>query len=170
MNPVPMHGDLQIDQDLRFSRREWRTQHIGWLTMVLFVIAATLGLMGRGTFSHVRERTADERLGVDYHRVTRHSAPDVLFVELAPTAVTNGTVQLWFDRKFIQGRTVESIAPEPERSSASGDRIIYEFHIADPTRATVIAFHMQPDEMWRQPSGVGLVGGDSVRVAQFVLP
>ncbi len=170
MDPVPMHGDLQIDQDLDFSRREWRIQRVGWLVMLLFIVAASVGLLGAGPLSAGSARTADGRLGIEHHRVARHSAPDLLRFDIAPEAAVNGTVRLWLDRTYVQGRTIKVIAPEPERSSVSANRIIYEFRIGDPSSRTIIAFRTEPDDMWRQKGAAGLVGGDSLRFGQIVLP
>lgn len=169
MEPVPQHGDLQINQDLSFSRREWRWQHFGWMGMLLLILAAMLGVFGRGWVSETQARTPDDHLAIRYERVARHGAEEILEVDLAPAAVQEGVVRVWLDRRFVQARTIESIAPEPERSTAAGDRIIYEF-AADPTQPTRIAFHMNPDDIGRQSGHIGLVGGDSLRVAQIVLP
>jgi len=170
MKTVPLHGDLQIDQDLRFSKREWRTQHAGWLLMLILIAAAALGLFGHGPLASRHAQTPDGRLKLDYDAVARHSAPDILRIEIAADAVSDGTVSIWFDRAYIHARTVESISPEPALSGTSGDRIAYEFRIADRTQAAIIAFHTSPRDMGRQRGAAGLVGGDSLRFSQIVLP
>lgn len=170
MNDVPLHGDLQIDQDLAFSHREWRVQRLGWLLMVLFIVGAAAGLFGGGPLSMARTGTADGRLAIEYDRIARHEGPDLLRLEIAPEAVINGTVRLWFDRAYILDRTIASISPEPERSGAADNRLVFEFHVADPARRTLIEFHTKPGAIWRQSGSAGLVGGDSLRFSQFILP
>ena len=122
------------------------------------------------TIASRQGRTADARLRIEYERVGRHSAPDLLRLEIAPAAATDSSVRVWFDRAYIHGRSIESIAPEPEQLTASGDRIIYEFRLADPTQRAVIAFETNPRDMGRQRAAVGLVGGDSLRFTQLILP
>ena len=134
MNDIPLHGDLQIDQDLAFSRREWRAQHIGWLLMVLFIIAASLGVFGRGPLSKAHVRTPDGRLGVEYQRVAHHQGPDLLRVEVQPDAIREDTVRIWFDRVYMEDRLVESVSPVPDRTVTDGDRIVYAFLVGDRTR------------------------------------
>ena len=170
MNSVPMHGDLQIDQDLRFSQREWRTQKAGWLVMLLLILAALLGVFGRGPLSPQQAVTANGRLILAYDRVARHSATDVLRLAIAPTAVSGDTVSIWFDRAYMHARAIESISPEPQGFSSSGDRIVYRFRVDDPARPAVIAFLTNPRDIGRRRGSAGIVGGDSLRFAQFILP
>ena len=170
MDTVPLHGDLQINQDLRFSRREWRTQHVGWVVMLLFILAAALGAFGRGPLATRQAQSGNGSLDIEYAKVARHSAPDILRVEVAPEAIASGMVTIWFDRTWVHGRSVESISPEPEQSSAGGDRITYEFRIADPTRPAILAFETRPRDMGRQAAAIGIAGGDSLRFTQIVLP
>ena len=44
-------GDLEIDQDLRFQKREWAFERASWVVMALVVLAGLLGLLGRGPMS-----------------------------------------------------------------------------------------------------------------------
>jgi hypothetical protein len=170
MEKVPLHGDLQIDQDLAFSRREWRVQHIGWLLMVVLIAAASLGLFGRGPLSNAHVQTADGRLGIAYQRVAHHQASDLLGLDVRPNATGDDTVRVWFDRAYMQHRIVESISPEPERTATDGERIVYAFHLSDRTRPARIVFRTRPDALWVQPARAGIIGGDSLRYRQIVLP
>ena len=170
MEKVPLHGDLQIDQDLAFSRREWRVQHIGWLLMVVFIAAASLGVFGRGALSKANVRSADGHLDVEYQRVARHQGPDLLRVEVRPDALREDTLRIWFDRAYMEDRVVESVSPVPERTVTDGDRIVYAFLVADRTRPTRIVLRTKPDALWAQPARAGIIGGDSLRYRQIVLP
>jgi hypothetical protein len=170
MDEIPLHGDLQIDQDLAFSRREWRVQHIGWLLMVVFIVAASVGAFGRGPLSSAQVRTADGRLGIEYQRIAHRQGPDLLQVDVRPDAAAEDTVRIWFDRDYMQDRIIESISPEPERTTTDGDRIVYAFHVPDRTRTARIVLRTRPDVLWAQPASAGIIGGDSLRYRQIVLP
>ncbi len=41
-------GDLEIDQDLAFERRQWSVQRVGWGVGALIIVAALLGCSAPG--------------------------------------------------------------------------------------------------------------------------
>jgi hypothetical protein len=45
---VQRHGDLEIQEDLPFQRREWLVERVAWGVMALLIVAALLGLFGTG--------------------------------------------------------------------------------------------------------------------------
>ncbi len=48
MPNVPRVGDLQINQDLDYQRREWTIQRVGWVVIGLIVCAAAPWASGPG--------------------------------------------------------------------------------------------------------------------------
>jgi hypothetical protein len=42
-------GNLEINQDLRFQRRMWAVQRIGWAVMALIVLVGLVGVVRDGT-------------------------------------------------------------------------------------------------------------------------
>lgn len=62
MEPIRRVGELEIEEDLDFQRRMWRLQQIGWALLVLVVVAALLGLFGKGPLS----RAVASRVGVPF--------------------------------------------------------------------------------------------------------
>ena len=56
------HGDLEIDEDLPFQRREWFAERVAWAVMALLIAAALLGLFGTGPDRRRRGRTALARV------------------------------------------------------------------------------------------------------------
>jgi hypothetical protein len=65
-------GDLVIEQDLRFQRRTWVAQRVGWGVIACVLVAALLGLLGSGPFA---SRTLDSTQGgfrLEYELFLRH--------------------------------------------------------------------------------------------------
>ncbi len=48
MEQIPRVGDLDIEQDLDFERRQWHVQRVGWVVFLLILLAAFVGLLGTG--------------------------------------------------------------------------------------------------------------------------
>ena len=81
-------GDLELDQDLGFQRREWSLQRIGWWALTGFVVVASLGLFGGGPLSRGRVGDPGAAVWIEYERFVRVGARARLYVHFdsAPTA------------------------------------------------------------------------------------
>ena len=102
-------GDLELGQDLPFQRRTWLVQRVGWGVVLLLLLAAAAGLLGRGPLSEKTARSADGALGVRYGRFVRHRAPTTVQLQLAPDVADQGQVRLWLDLRYLEGVTIENI-------------------------------------------------------------
>ena len=167
---VSRHGDLQLDQDLDFQRREWRAQRIGRIALTAIIVAALAGVFGGGPVAHARAGTSDGRLSVRYERIARHGAPAPIRVHVVPAAAGDSAVAIWLDADYAQGLVMRGISPEPVESRLGDGRIIYRFQVADPSRAVDIVFQVDASRLWSRRGAVGLVAGDSIHFSQFVLP
>ncbi len=170
MTTVPRHGDIEIDHDVHFQRRDWRAQRIGRIMMFLILAAAIAGAFGDGPLSTRRDRSANGRLEVEYDRVARHGAPYPLRLNISADAVGDSTVDIWIDQQYVQGLVMREISPSPTETWAGGERLIYRFNLAEIPKPVVIVFHADADKRWSRSGAVGIVRGDSVRFRQFVLP
>jgi len=86
--------------------------------LVLLVILTLLGLFSRGPLSSRQMHSADGSIGVEYERFHRNGSTNPLIVRLkgAPNAVLE--VELGGD--WLEGFDVQSVQPQPMRSSAAG--------------------------------------------------
>jgi hypothetical protein len=123
-----------------------------------------------GPIAQTRVRSADGRLEVTYSRVARHAAPEPLRIRLAPGVARDSVVELWIGQGYVHGLVIRELSPEPVEMRAGEQRLIYRFRVADPSLAADIVIHADADKLWMRRGALGLVGGDSVRIRQFVLP
>ena len=170
MTKVPRVGDLEIDQDLDFQRREWAAQRIGWGAMLLVVLGALAGVFGRGPLAKAAAGDEGGPLRLEYERITRKRSPAALKVRLAPNLATDSTVRVWLDRNYVEGIELERVVPEPEHVETAGDRVVFVFRVADPAQPAEIIFHIQPERPWIQSGRIGLASGPPLAFSQFVFP
>ena len=170
MPSVPRHGDLEIEQDPVFQRRDWRMQRIGRIAMLGFVLAALAGVFGAGPVARASARSSDGRLEVGYNRIARHGAPEPLRVRVAPSPAGDSIIDLWIDQQYAHGLLLHGVSPEPVEMRAGETRLVYRFRVVDPSRPADIIFDAEAGRLWGRRGTVGLVNGDSVRFRQFVLP
>ena len=101
---------LDIDEDLSFQRREWVFQRIGWWVLSAFVLAAALGVFGRGPLSQAEAGERASTLWIEYERFIRVGARTRIIIHA--TATENG-LHLRLNRDFLEGYRLEGVTPEP---------------------------------------------------------
>lgn len=166
-------GDLQIEQDMAFQRRDWRVQRIGWAVMVLVVAASTAGLLGSGPLSRGRTEVPGV-VSVDYQRFSRFQAPEELRVQVAPAATAAPEVRLAVDRRFLDGAEIRSILPRPDRVESAGGDVTFVFPLARPGEGLDVVFNLRSEHLGLARGRVGVVRADgppaTVEFRQVVYP
>jgi len=161
-------GDLELDQDLAFERRQWTVQRVGWWLMLLAVVLGLLGLFGTGPLSSATAR--GDGVTVDYERFVRRHGEGELTIAIAPNQAQNGQVEVWLADAWLDAVTIEGISPEPASQHPSGDRQVYVFEVADPARPFTVRIDYRPQEMGRLPAELGIGSGEGLDVFQFSYP
>jgi hypothetical protein len=163
-------GALEIRQDLAFEQRNWRVQRLGWAAMALFVLAGLTGAFGRGLLASAEAASPGGLLRVHYDRLARHGAPGELRLAVAPAAIDDGTVRILISRPFLEGQRIEDIQPAPASSLASGDALLYAFHVRPGEQAHIL-IRVVPDSQGLRTADISLAGGgERVSIRQFVFP
>jgi hypothetical protein len=170
MPSVPRVGDLDIDQDLRFQRREWVFERLAWIAMALFIGAALLGLLGDGPLSDRTAASPDGAVEVDYQRVIHYRSATTLTVRVTGPVTAAGTFRLGINREFLDNVQVLQVTPEPERTEAGDTRHVFVFRTAEPGRPTTVIIHLEPNVRGRLRAGVTVGDGPPAAFDQTVLP
>jgi hypothetical protein len=160
-------GELQIEQDVAFQRREWRMERAGWVALATFVIAAAAGLFGDGPLSHATASDQSRQLVIRYQRFVRASASSELHLQVSASAANSGEITVWADRAYLRDVEVSSIVPEPTRVSQLGKHIVYAFAVAAAAESSEIAFRYKPARAGRLHGSFGLSARAPVALRQF---
>lgn len=163
-------GDLEIDEDLTFQEREWTVQRIGWVTMMLVIVAALLGLFGTGPLSAATAGDAAGPLSVEYQRFVRHDGRTTLTMRVESTQGDEGEAEVWLAADYVRGVEVQHISPEPQEVRADGDRYVYVFAVADPAEPVEVSFSLKPRQIGRLSGEAGIPGGSLVTFNQISYP
>jgi hypothetical protein len=162
--------ELEVGQDLKFSRRVWVFQRVGWVVMALVALAALAGLFGPGLLGRSSASEPNSRFRVEYDRFQRAKSETTLRVHLGPGAATGGEARVWVGREFLEGVQVLRVTPEPDYVEAGPDRMTYVFRVADAGSPTIIMFHYEPEQIGSLPARVGLSDGQALLFSQFIYP
>lgn len=156
---------LEIDEDFSLQEFFWKTKRVGWIILLLLILAALAGLFQTGLFSQARQSADSFQL--EYHRFERISATSDLRVDLP--ASQSSTAQVWLSREYLENHRIEQITPQPESVEASGDRYIFNFK-TKPNQPSGIMFHLIPENIGYRSGEVGVENGQSLKFSQFVYP
>jgi hypothetical protein len=167
-------GEIEIDQNLEHLRREWRFQRIGWLLMLLVVLAALAGLFGRGPLAKASGGAPNAPARLEYERIVRYTSPTQLTVLLSPEAIEEGIARIWLEREYIQAVEIDRIVPEPEQEEAAEQQgvpgILYTVRVVGTGQPARVHFYIKPDHYGMQRGRIGLLDRSPVTFEQFVLP
>lgn len=163
-------GDLEIGQDLKFQRREWTIQRIGWVVMALIAVAALLGLFGGGPLSEGSASAEDGSLELAHARLDRKRSPSELRLTIAGGTAQDGEVRVWLALPYLAGVEIQQIQPEPEQVEAGADRLVYVFRVSDPNQPAEVVFQLEHGTFGLKTGRVGLDGGPELEFRQLVYP
>lgn len=143
-----MAPGLQLDEDLRFLRRSWRAERVGWALMSAAVAAALLGLLGPGPLSRGSAGSAESGLSIEYGRLERHEAAYELRLQFAPGASSDGRLRLKIGTSYLEKARLQRVDPEPESVIAAGESTTFVFKTAAGGQQSrvVLRFEPHPDE------------------------
>jgi hypothetical protein len=168
--PLKRIGDLEIDEDFEWERKEWTFERIGWGLMALLILAALLGFLGQGPMS---SRTAGEEGGpfwVEYHRFVRYNAPEQIFIFIGPQFVQGDEVRLVVEGDFSHEFMVKDITPNPDSVELSTGRLIYVWKVTEAEGPMQVNFQFRANQLFGQNSEFGPEQGELVHISQFVFP
>lgn len=161
-------GDLDIEQDLSFERRELLAERIGWAAMALVIAGALVGVFGAGPLSPATVEAGD--LSLTYERFGRRGGPTTLTFDVAPGASGQKELTLWLSAAYLEGVRLGAITPQPERVTLAGDRIEYSFALADADEPLRISFDLSSDTLGALTAQAGILGGPTVELRQYFWP
>jgi len=162
-------GDLEIDQDLAFERRQWSVQRVGWGVGALIIVAALLGVFGSGPLSAATAGD-EETLVVHFQRFVRHKGQGELVVKVGPNQASAGQVELWLTTEYLGEIDLQGISPEPDEVRSAGDRQVFVFLVDDPAQLLEVTITYFPTGLGRVSGAAGLVDGATVSFTQFGYP
>lgn len=163
-------GRFEVDEDSKYQRIEWRTEHLGSIVWALIVVAALGGFLGSGPFSNTEAAASDRQLVIDYYRIDRRRADSEITVRIAPQLARDGAVRLRANAAFFETAALDRIEPEPREVLHGGAFVTHVFPVAAPTNPLFVRFRFRPIGMGRNEYVFGVEGGPELRLSTFVLP
>jgi hypothetical protein len=160
------HDGLQIDDDLRFQRRTWRIQRIGWIAFALLVLAGLLGVFGSGPLS--RAEATGEGVRIEYDRFARLQSSATLRITIDPAAVRDGAIRLVLAGDYIHNAQIQ-YSTLPVHGIAS-DGIVLGAEVGGGALSLIAAVHLTFERAGAMRARIGLVGRRPAELTHWVYP
>jgi hypothetical protein len=162
------NGELEIDQDLQFQRRMWRTERVGWGAMAILLICAVMGLFGNGPLSRMTAQTG-ELLTVEYQRFGRYQAPMEMRLYLAGFTKDH-SLFFQLDHTFLSHVQITRITPQPalEEPTPDGIGFIYPVRVQDGSILVTISY--QPEQIGMLKATLMADETSPLSIRQFIYP
>jgi len=154
-----------VREDMRFQRRCWALERIGWAALALIAIAGLTGAFGNGPAS--RAHASAGPLTVSYERFQRATRTSAFVFDV--THQSGAELTLHLGAPFQRDFEVTSIQPAPLRSRTGPDGIDLTFGAEAGGKSRVV--------IWARARSFGLAtmsaasdGGAPARLRVFVYP
>jgi hypothetical protein len=160
------HADLQLDEDLRLQRREWRVQKVSWFLLYGLLIAIAFGLLGHGSLSTRQVQGPAGSASLQFDRFMTVKSVNRLTLTLPPAS---GEVRAVLDAKYLQDVEIREITPEPEKSVLESEGTAYIFS-ADSQKPTRVQISFEPRKIGLLEGWIAVAGESRLNFKQFVYP
>jgi hypothetical protein len=164
---MPVGLSLQNANDLRYHKRAWLIQRIGWAAMAALVIAGGLGVFGNGILSSASIRPESNGPRLEYQRFIRNETPSVLNFYLKPAP--DGTLRVWVSRDYLKTMELQGADPPPKHSEVAADRVRFEFQGSTDGKAALVSLYYKPRSVGAVQGAAG-AGDTEFQFFQFVYP
>ena len=163
-----VNDEFAVGSDLEFQKRWERFERIIWIVLLILLALSFAGAFGRGPLAQARKQTSDGSMDVKYERVQRFSTPSVLSIEFAPSAIQNGTIQLWASDNLVKPLGTQRVVPQPLTSKLEHGGILYTFPVTK-TPASV-EFQTEPAALGLSELILQVPGKAEFKAKIFVMP
>ncbi len=172
MNEDVDHPDLQsrerpIREDMTYQLKVWRFERVGWYVLVLVVVMALAGVFSRGWLSSREVRSEDGNIRVEYEMFHRNGSTNALKIML--NSNPDAAVELQLAGEMLDGFSIETLQPQPLRSSSSAQGLKLWLQPDRDGRATLY-MTLRGDGLGLFRSQIATPGNHGVKLDQFIFP
>ena len=143
--PDPDRPQRPVHEDMHFQTISWTLQRIGWIAAALLAVLALTGVFSHGFFSNAVARQDGFPLTVSYERFQRMTVLHRFDISMPPG--TDDEIRLTFNKVFWNLYEIDSIQPQPARSSANGGEFVLSFDMANRDGFSAV--------IWARPRSFG---------------
>lgn len=159
--------DYPVNEDMAFQRKVWRFERVGWYALVLIVLLTLGGLFSKGPISNRVLISLDQKLRIEHELFQRSGSTGSMVIHVQ--AKPHQTVELQIIGEFLQGFSIDTLQPEPLRSSTADQGVKWWLQ-ADADGKSTVYLTLRSDGLGLYESQVITPGAKALKVTQFIYP
>lgn len=164
-----VNDEFEVGFNQTFESHWYRAEQAGRVVMVLFTLAAGLGFLGRGPFSHESVQSPSGALSVDYEPVARNGTTTTITVHVRKPQDGPKPIELRVNQQIIEPMGFQRAVPLANSSSISNDGMRLTFTEAAKQPDVLVRFELMPNTFGFVPLRVS-DGADTIDWSVLVVP
>lgn len=159
-----------IDQDLRFQRKQWRAERIGWVAMAVLIVCALAGFFGGGgPLAGASSIAGDGSARLSHDRFARFLTPTTVEITVAhpPSA---RPLHLRVSESYLSSMLVRSITPQPDTVAFADRAYLFAFERLPGATEAKIRLHLEPQAIGSLEGWAVVDNGAPLPIKHFIFP
>jgi hypothetical protein len=155
------NNSMELEDEIDLHKKGWIIQRIGWLIMLLFVLASLMGLFGTGWLSN--QKISKGSTLITFEKFGRFESSMKLEIF---TSSTSGDLEIKIPRDYLTNIELDKIVPIPKSQIADQQYIIFHF---DARGDVLMSFHLMPKKSGKVSANLKVNGSDFL-ISHFIYP
>jgi hypothetical protein len=156
-------GDLEIEDDRTFRRRDWTFERWGMAIGAILLAAVVAGFTGSGPMA--KGRASEGALSVEFDRFCRRETPTSFLIRA--TGSDGPLIALSIAHSPADLFQIEEINPVPEAVIAGDTETRYVFRTAS-TKAVEIRIYLKPLQWGKATTRIEQTGTGKIEFPQWI--
>lgn len=157
-----------VEENMRWQRREWRIQQLGYALLLAIVVGGACGLFSKGFLSDRTRVSPQGSLEVKYERFARQQSDMAMTIRLH--ALRDRLYSITLSGDGVDNFQLQSIQPQPLRAESSEHSLTLWYKTQNINRGASIWLGGQPQSPGKYAFTVSDSSGAQVDFTQWVYP
>ncbi|MGB7802304.1 hypothetical protein [Buttiauxella sp.] len=147
---------------------EFQLRRVGFIVLLLIVVAALVGLFSRGYLSEATRTTDDRSLTLHYEKFNRlMSDMDMKIISVLPEGKRNRIV---LGGDFMEGFRIDTLQPQPDKMYSLNGEVILEYPPSAAGEKQTLWLSLTPMKFGSINSTIAIDNGPQITFQQFIYP
>jgi hypothetical protein len=123
---------LQMEDEIALHEKGWIVQRVGWVILILLLVAAALGVFGDGVLSNRQESAGN--VSISYQGFGRFESQTE--IKINAESVQHGMI-LRVPQNYLRVMEIEKVVPEPTSQKIQDDHVVLTLDAQQLAEVTV---------------------------------